>query len=86
MEHLLGKLAEHGIVALLLALSLWALYKLFNKYEAAQQARISDATTYAEKLSGALDVVEGVKNERVELLEMLRTALRDAGAHPRGQR
>jgi hypothetical protein len=73
-EALLGKVAEHGIVAALLVLAILAIYKLFVRLEDAQQARIDDATTYGEKLSAALEIVAGVKNERLELLELLRAA------------
>lgn len=69
MEQLLLKLAEHGLVALLLALALYALYKLFLRYEAVQKARIDDAVAYVGKLSAAFDIVDALKAERTTFVD-----------------
>lgn len=82
METLLSKLAEHGVIALLLALAIYAIYKLFEKYEQTQEKRANEGLTYAERMAAAWKIVEAGQAERAELInaiEVLRRSIEQRG-------
>ena len=74
METVISKIAEHGVLGLITALTIAALYKMFKLYEDVQEKRIEEGLAYQADSREITQLLKNLTDRFHEVTEEIRAA------------